>query len=637
MPATRRSWKRRSDWSLPKVGIAAAAAASFGWSAAAQTIEDLGRLSIDDLAHIQVTSVSRRPEALNSAPSAIYVITAEDIRRSGATSLPEALRLAPNLEVARLNAYNYAVTARGFNSPEASNKLLVLVDGRSVYSPFAATVFWESVDVLLEDVERIEVISGPGGTLWGANAVNGVINVITHHSRDTQGTMVSAGIGSDDRDGAVRHGGRLGDNATYRVYASGFDRSDSQPLSSADMVEDAFRGYQAGFRVDAGQAGEEVTLQGDLYRNHTEFLDQTLFGGNLLARWTHRFAETSSLQLQAYYDRKVRDYAIATDAVETYDVQAQHNFRLGQRHQIVWGGGYRLWRSRFDSYVPFGFEDPTASLWVGSGYVQDEVRLAENLKLTVGLKVESNNFTGAELMPSVRLAWMLDPKHMVWGAVSRAVRTPSRIDRELSAPGLFAAASNFQAEDLVAYEVGYRGQPAAGASLSVSLFYNVYDRLRTTVLTGGTPPLTFGNDLEGSTYGLEAWGSYSLASWWRLRAGGNAIGKDLRVKDGVVDLSNKQAAGQDPSYQAQLRSEMTVAPGIDIDLALRRVAHVFPTQVPAYTELDAHLAWQVTPNIRLSLHGFNLLNERRLEVDNPATSPPRYTGRSVYARLRADF
>lgn len=608
-----------------------------GGSAQAQTVEDLSHLSLEELANITVTSISRRPEALSQAPASVYVITAEDIRRSGAVNVPEALRLAPNLEVAQLNAYNYAVAARGFNSPESSNKLLVLVDGRSVYSPFAATVFWESVDVPLADIDRIEVVSGPGGTLWGANAVNGVVNIITRHTRDTRGMLVDAGVGNRDRQAFVRTGGAIGENAFARVYASGFDRSNTRPALPNDPTEDAFAGVQAGFRADVARGDDAYTLQGDLYRNRTAFLAQSLYGGNLLGRWTRQLDTGSSLEVQAYYDLKVRDYAVATDRLHSLDVQAQHTLTLGERHRFVWGGEYRLWHSSFRTFGPFHFAEPTANLSVGGVFAQDEFALRPDLKLTVGVKVEGNSYTGLDVLPNARLAWQVADRHMLWAAASRAVRTPSRIDRELEATGILAPAGDFRNETVTAFELGYRGQPTARTSLSLSAFYNIYDDLRTTGTTAGGLPLTIDNGLKGETYGMEGWGSWQVTDRWRLAAGASWLEEEFRLKPGATDLSGFQAAGQDPVYQGQIRSELTLSDGVELDVAVRRVGRVFPSQVPAYTALDAHVGWRVAPSLHVSLHGLNLLDSRHLEVNDPGTSPPRTIGRSVYARFRAGF
>ncbi|KAA0595298.1 iron complex outermembrane receptor protein [Azospirillum lipoferum] len=613
-------------------------------AAPAQTIEDLSTLSIEELGAIKVTSISKRPEPLSDAAAAVYVITAEDIRRSGATSLPEALRLAPNLEVARLNTAGYTVTARGFNSPESSNKLQVMVDGRSVYSPVASTVFWEGVNVPLSEIERIEVVSGPGGTLWGANAVNGVVNVITRSAGDSTGGFAEVGAGSGERNGTLRYGVKAADGAmALRGYLTGFDRRSSFAVTRGDASTDAFDGSQAGFRLDGktgdGAAGgaASYTLQGDLYRNHTEWLDTTLHGGNLLGRWTHKLGDGSSVQLQAYYDQQNRDYLVATDRVQTFDVQAQHNVALGSRHQLVWGAQYRVWQSAFRSLVAFGFPDEDKTISLGSLFAQDEVTLAPKLKLTVGLKAEYNSYSGFDLLPNLRLAWRLSDAHMLWTAVSRSVRTPSRIDRELSGGGILAPSPDFQSERLTAYEVGYRGQPTANSRVALSAFYNVYDDLRTTSMTGGGLPIMLRNDMEGSTYGVEGWGSYGLTSWWTLHAGANWLHKSLRLKPGANDLSRFQAAGQDPAYQLQLRSRMNLTPEVEFDATLRRVGRVAVSNVPAYTEADLHLGWHVTPALELSLFGQNLLHARHLEAYDPSNNAPRAIGRSIYARLRVGF
>nr|WP_295829090.1 TonB-dependent receptor [uncultured Azospirillum sp.] len=609
-------------------------------AAPAQTVEDLSTLSIEELGAIKVTSISKRPEPLNDAAASVFVITAEDIRRSGATSLPEALRLAPNLEVAQLNSAAYTVTARGFNSPESANKLQVMIDGRSVYSPVASTVFWEAVNVPLSEIERIEVVSGPGGTLWGANAVNGVVNVITKTAGASQGGFAEVGAGSGERNGTLRYGVKAGDGQmALRGYLTGFDRRSSHAVTPGDGSTDAFDGSQAGFRMDgtAADGAASYTLQGDLYRNHTDWLDTTLHGGNLLGRWTHKLDGGSSVQLQAYYDQQNRDYLVATDRLQTFDVQAQHNVALGTRHQLVWGAQYRVWRSSFRSLVAFGFPDEETTISLGSLFAQDEVTLAPKLKLTVGMKAEHNSYSGFDLLPNLRLAWRLSDSHMLWTAVSRSVRTPSRVDRELSGAGILAPSPDFRSERLTAYEIGYRGQPTANSRLALSAFYNVYDDLRTTSLTNGGLPIMLRNDMEGSTYGIEGWGGYGLTSWWTLHAGANWLHKNLRLKPGATDLSKFQSAGQDPAYQLQLRSRMNLTPEVEFDATLRRVGRVAVSNVPAYTEADLHLGWQVTPALDLSLFGRNLLHARHLEAYDPSNNAPRAIGRSIYARLRVGF
>jgi iron complex outermembrane receptor protein len=610
----------------------------------AKSVEDLKNLSLEQLADVEITSVSKRPESLIQAPAAIYVITSGDIRRSGVTSLPEALRLAPNLEVARLNASEYAISARGFNSIEASNKLLVLIDGRSVYSPVGSQVYWDQVNVMLADVDRIEVIRGPGGTLYGANAFSGVINVITKSAADTQGPLIDAGGGDFERDANVRLGGKLGDAATFRVYASSFDR-DGLPKFAGDTTNDAYRGTQGGFRLDAGVGADAYTLQGDVYRNDmagggvngvTE-----VQGGNLLGRWTRQFSNDSSASVQAYYDHTERTGAGQSDFLRTYDLQGQDNFSLGGRQQIVWGGEYRLWAEDFTTPGPFFFPRPRATLGLGNVFAQDTVALRTDLKLTLGLKLEDNNFSGLDWLPSARLAWLPDDHSLVWAAVSRAVRTPNRIERELTLQGVLAPSPDFASEKLWAYEIGYRVQPSPRATLSVSTYYNVYDDLRTDGLTNLALPIVLQNGMRGRGYGVEVWGEYRLTSWWRLKGGVNAQHRDLSVKPGLIDISALQAAGFDPAYQAQLRSSMNLSPTVEFDATVRDVDRTkgpaLGVDAPGYIEADARLGWRVTPRWEVALDGYNLLNPHHLELNDTSTAPLRTVPRMVFLSLRLGF
>ena len=615
---------------------------ALGWASGVQAGEvrpprDINSLSLDELADIEVTSVSKAPERLAEAPAAIYVITSEDIRRSGAASLPEVLRLAPNLEVAQQNVASYAITARGFNSPQAGNKLLVLIDGRSVYTPVASTVFWETQNVALADVERIEVVSGPGGTLWGSNAVNGVINIITQSASQTLGLFSQVTGGDRNRSVTMRYGSQIGAVASGRVYVTGFSRGDSTDRKPANATSDGTRGVQGGFRVDGSVARGAFTLQGDAYRNTMDLLDYRLTGSNLVARWARPFSAQTSLSLQAYYDRLDRRYLVADDLLRTLDFQAQLNTRLGEQHSVVLGGEFRAWRSRFYSKLPIGFSDPTANLSVGNVFVQDDIALTEDVQLTLGVKLEHSSYSGVEYLPNARLAWQPHRGGLLWAAASRAVRTPSRIDRELALLPALAPSPDFGSEKLTAFELGYRAQPLPQLALSVSTFYNVYDDLRTTELTGGKPPAMLRNGMRGETQGVEAWATYSPRAFWRRSAGFSALEKSLKVKPGHSDRSNRQAAGQDPPYQATLRSEVDLPGGVELDVAVRRVARVQPSNVPAYSEADARLGWWVTDRVELSLVGRNLLHESHLEVINTGTSPVTPIPRSVYLSLSLGF
>jgi iron complex outermembrane receptor protein len=582
----RRGW--RSPWPLRAVaGLLAAAPAArvHAQGAAGAEASGLRDLSIEELAQVEITSVSKRPEPVSDAPAAIFVITAGDIRRSGATNLPEVLRLAPNLEVARLNTYAYTVTARGFNSPESANKLLVLVDGRSVYSPLASTVFWDALNPLLDNIERIEVISGPGGTLWGANAVNGVINIITRDSRDTEGVLVHGVAGSRESDLSLRYGGRLGETGAYRVSLLGFDRGPSFATSPADASNDRFKGGQASFRIDQAPGRDLLTLQGSVFDAYTPDSSNRLSGGDLLGRWTRDFGGGSSLEVQGYYDNSRRSQRaggalVLREDLQTWDLQTQHNLQLGERNRLVVGGEARAWRETLVSGNIFHFAEPTRTLYLGNLFVQDEMAIGDDLKLTLGLKAEDNSYSGLDWLPNVRLAWNPAPGHLVWGAISRAVRTPSRIDRELEAPAFLAPSPDFASETLTAYELGYRAQLMPNASISVSAYYNVYDDLRSDALTAGGLPIVLANGIRGDTYGFEAWGDYKPLGWWRLSAGFSNLHRRFELKPGQTDVSFLQSIGQDPAYQAFFRSRMDVTSRLELDAGLRTVGQVKTAFVP---------------------------------------------------------
>jgi iron complex outermembrane receptor protein len=601
------------------------------------TVEKLRDFSLEDLANVTVTSVSKRPEPLSQAPASVFVITADDIRRSGATSLPEALRLAPNLEVARINAGQYAITARGMNSAESSNKLLVLVNGRSVYEPIGSGVLWQQVDVAMATVERIEVVSGPGGTLWGANAVNGVINVITK-TGGIEGLNLDVGAGELDHNATLTWGGHLG-GLTARATVSSFDRSGLDRAPS-DKSEDAFRGTFGNFRVDGGDKNLGYSVSANAYNNHQDDADGRLWGGSVIGRVDAALANGSNLDIQAYVARDDRSAVDTHERRDTFNVQVQDSLTLGA-NQLVFGGEARVWREYFLSANIFHFADPRATISLGSIFAQDVVAIRPDLKLTVGLKLETNNYSGLDWMPNLRLAWTPANNQLIWAAASRAVRTPNRIERELTATGILLPSPDFQSESLWAFETGYRVQPTARSSLSITAFYDAYDDLRVDQFPSTIFPIVLRNGGEGESYGLEAWATYTVTDWWRLRAGANTLQRDFRTKPGFNDLTQLQIAGLDPSYQAQLRSDMQIARNLDLDLALRRVGDVKGVagllNAPAYTEADLHLGWQVRDGLELSLSGFNLLNGHHLEINDASTTPVRTIPRSIYVGLRWGF
>jgi len=596
------------------------------------------KLSMQELMDIEVTSVSKRAEKLSATASAIQVITQEDIHRSGASSLPEALRLAPNLQVAQVNSHDWAISARGFNNTLA-NKLLVMIDGRSIYTPLYAGVFWDVQNVLLEDVERIEVISGPGGTLWGANAVNGVINVVTKSARDTQGALVTAGGGSLLQDfAAIRYGGSAGSNVFVRIYGERFDR-DNTILSNGHDAADQWDMTKGGFRVDWYPSEvNTLTLQGDVYggKEQAPATDTTVDGQNLLGRWTRVFSAESQLQVQMYFDRTWRQIPSATFAedLKTYDLDVQHRFALGERQSITWGGGYRLMEDEVKKGTLLAFLPTRRNLQLFNGFVQDEVSLLPCLKLTLGTKLEHNDFSGFEVQPSGRLAWSPDEKQTVWGSISRAVRSPSRIDSDFFTllPAGFtnlAGGPSFDSEKVIAYELGYRVRPAETLSLSIATFINEYDDLRSLEQTGPTT-FEFLNGLRGESWGVELAGTFQAARRWRLRGGYTYLHEHIRQKGGHVDLNHGRGEGDDPQNSFLLQSIIDLPAHFQFDTIFRYVDTLPFPHVPSYYTFDARLAWQFK-DLELAVVGQNLWDRRHVEFGT------QQIPRSIYGKVTWRF
>jgi iron complex outermembrane receptor protein len=639
-------------------GYAATAAADN----AASSIGELKQLNVEDLMNVQVTSVARHPERLIEAASAIQVITQEDIRRSGATSIPEALRLADNLQVAQKNSHDWAISSRGFNTALA-NKLLVMIDGRTVYTPLYSGVFWDVQDYVLADIERIEVVSGPGGTLWGANAVNGIINIITKSAKDTQGLYAQAGGGSRPQDFAdLRYGGALSPDTQFRIYGKYFDRG-SEVLANGDSASDSWRQGRGGFRVDSDASTiDKLTVQGDVYAGHED--EQTggtsdTSGENVLGRWSRRISDTSDLGLQSYVDRthtsnpaaaliinglEFAGPGIFKDDLTTYDVDFQHRFRIGTANSVVWGWGFRYSHDVVNNAPSLAFLPPTLDRDLYSIFAQDEIALRPELSLTLGSKLERNNYTGFEVEPNVRLSWILNSKEALWGAVSRAVRTPSRIDQDFSeaAPPHFVileGGSDFKSESVVAYELGYRVQLDQQLSASVSSFFNHYDDIRSTTITPtALLPFFFANGLEGDTYGLEFTGNYQATDTWSLHAGYTLLKEHLHVKPGQVDINDALNETADPQHQFSLRSSLNLPRHMEFDTALRWVDTLHNNNgalvgtVPSYFEMDSHLGWHASDRLEFALVGQNLLHNRHPEYGFPGPARPEIE-RTVYGKF----
>jgi iron complex outermembrane receptor protein len=582
------------------------------------------KMSLDELMNVDVISVSRQPEKLIGAASAIQVITNEDIHRSGATNLPEALRLAPNLRVAQVNSYAWVVSSRGF-SGLFSNKLLVMIDGRTIYTPLFAGVSWDAQNVLLEDIDRIEVVSGPGGTLWGANAVNGVINIVTKSAKDTQGVYVSGAGGPMLEDqAAVRYGGKIGDNLYYRIYGQRTDRDNTFHANGTDN-SDQWGVTNGGGRFDYYPSdADTLTLQGDMYGGNEQTLpaDSEIDGQNIVSRWTHTFSPDSELKVQFFADHTFRDDkpSTLTDVLQTYDLDIQHSFKIGERHALVWGLGYRRMISDVEASTTFvGFLPNRRNLNLFSGFVQDEITLVpDRLRFTAGIKLEHNHFSGFEWQPSARLAWTPTDRQTFWGAVSRAVRSPSRIDTDYFLP-TFAVPDttphviggpHFDSEKLIAYELGYRIQPISRLSLSLSTFYNQYDDLYGVEALPGTVAYEIQNVSEGESWGAELAGNVQLLDWLRIRGGYTYYSADIRNKPGHV--APTASLGNDPEHQVLLQTMMDLPYHFQFDLTGRYVSALPDPEINAYIAFDARLAWQYK-NWELAVVGQNLGDSRHPE------------------------
>jgi iron complex outermembrane receptor protein len=597
-----------------------------GVTARAQTpsLQELAELSLEQLTRIEVTSVSKKAQPLGEAAASIFVITGDDIRRSGATSLPEALRLAPNLQVSQVSAGGYNIRARGINNNSA-NKLLVLIDGRSVYSPLFAGVFWDVQDVLLEDVDRIEVVSGPGATLWGVNSVNGTINVITRSAKNTTGGLLAATAGDRHAAGSARYGATSGGGGHYRVYGQYIDR-DHGATAAGVAIKDALHKAQLGFRADWEHADDEVMVQGNVYRG---LIGQPLPGSisisgadlalgpipvsglNLTARWNRRFSDGSEAMLQAYFDRTERTVPPTFgEKLNIVDLQFQHTVPLAAKHGLVWGAQLRYGDDHVTNSAIFGFLPGDLSQRWESLFGQTEHELRDDLRLTLGARLERNDYTGTEFLPTVRIAWKWAPEHLLWSAASRTVRAPSRLDRDAFVPStppfLLAGGPEVPAEVATVYELGFRGQPSSSLSYSLTLFHADYDRLHTQEIAPSRTFLTFAGQMEGKTRGVEMWGAWQATPAWRLAAGYTAQREWLRLKAGSNDAAAVGSAGRDPAHTWRLRSSLNLSRSVDLDLTVRGVAALSNPSVPGYATSDVRLGWKVAPGLELSLAALNL-------------------------------
>jgi len=646
---------------------------------------DLTRLTLEELMDIQVTSVSKSEEDFSKAPSAIFVITQEDLRRSGVNTIPEALRMVPGVQVSQIDSSTWAITARGFNSRFA-NKLLVLIDGRSVYTHVFAGVFWDEQDLILEDVERIEVIRGPGGTLWGANAVNGVINIITKNAQKTLGGQVSAGGGTLDRFiGSIRYGEKIGEGAAVRVWGKYYNRNNLDDLQG-NPAPDEFETGRGGMRLDwEASESNSFTFQGDVMVG--EFVGKTsdaitslsfapttadIVGdsqvrtANFISRWKHRFSDTSNMALQFYFNRDHRESRVMKELlVDTYDIDFQHRFQMGNRHEMLWGLGHRFIRDEFENSIGISYFPDSNLNYISNAFIQDKVALIhDQLYLTLGSKFSINNFTGFEFQPNVRLAWTPNDKHTVWAAVSRAVRTPSRSGDS----GRFNAAvvpvpsppfpttqgvaviqgqKDFESENLLATEMGYRLRPHDKLFFDVAAFVNIYrDAHSFEVETPFVNPAGFvevpivsRNSLDGETYGVELAATWDVSDWWRLNGAFTWFQMDLRKDPNSTDQNVIGFEGNDPEFQWNLRSHMDLPSNWEFDQMLYYVDALQSQQVRSYFRLDLRLGWRPSKNVEISIVAQNLLDDQHQEWgdDRIQTNDRNLVERSVFGKLVLKF
>jgi len=654
---------------------------------------DFTMFSLEELKDVEIISASKKPEKISEIPSAVFVITQDDIRRSGSSNIPEALRLAPGLQVARIELTEWAITIRGLNQ-EFSNNLLVLFDGRSVYSPVFSGVFWDVQDTFMEDIDRIEIIRGPGATMWGVNAVNGVINIITRNAKDTKGKQVVGISGTDEESGGIRYGGVICDDLFYRTYIKYFNRNEYD--NNKTDIGDNWRSVRGGFRMDKKISSENsLTLQSEAYINRyeTEFAqlspnapylkekDVTTddYGYHILGRWQHIYSDTSDTMLQFYYDHAKTDYSPGKVCVDTLDLDFRHNFNPFTRHEIIWGAGYRFITDNYSledepdkfqiDVTPYRLDQHIFNL-----FIQDKIHLIPDLlNLTIGSKFEHNDYTGLEFQPSLRLLWTPVKDHAFWGGVSRAVRTPSRIERNMkmvigmiepqhsfirdvvepeishehknpNAPGVFRVMGNedLESENLIAYEIGYRTKLSDKLHIDTTAFYYDYDNLIAN--SSGYPymentpsdyyviPFYYSNSMDGDAHGLEISADWEVAKQWRLKTSYCYLKTRLRPDDDITNaLKTEYEDKSNPGNQFSIHSSMDIFRDIEFDLWLRYVDSLTENNVESYTALDARISYKPIDNLELSIVGQNLSEKEHQEFSSYEVE------RSIYLKVSWQF
>ncbi|GAX60981.1 tonB-dependent receptor [Candidatus Scalindua japonica] len=629
---------------------------------------------------MEVSSVSKKTEKLFDSPAAIYVITKENIRRSGAASIPELLRMVPGLQVAQIDANKWAITSRGFNARFVT-KLLVLIDGRTVYSPLLAGVYWDVQNYLMEDLERIEVIRGPGGTLWGANAINGVINIITKNSRDTQGGLLTGRVGNEERAiGGFRYGGKIGKDINYRFYSRYFKYDDSGDLLNDSSLNgnDKWNMLQGGFRLDWDlSSSSELMFQGNIYDGHSnESLinsskprrNSELSGGHVLGRWKYMLSDSSEIILQMYLDQTFRKNAITREVRNISDIDLQHRFKLGDRQEFMWGLGYRYVTDDIDGFRGLTYDTDNTSKSSSrydnllTSFVQDEITLIDDkLRLILGTKISHNDYTGLEFQPNLRLIWKPTHRTAVWASVSRSVRTPNRFEHDsvhsiTTFPTGFVTTGtvqvlgshDFHSENLIASELGYRIQPAKRLSIDIATFYNSYDALETTETGVRFPnpnnptntifPTFVDNKMKGETYGVEISTDWNVTDRWKLYVGYTYLHMKLKLVKGSNSIgADIEHEGIKPNSQAQIRSYLDLPFKLEFDTSLYYVDNLDTGNIPSYFRLDTRLGWHGTDSLEMSVGMKNILDDQHPEFAAVNSIDATEVERSVYFNITWQF
>ena len=653
---------------------------SSGVNAASDSLQRLKNFSLDDLVAVEVSVVGKKLQKITDVPAAVYSLSEEQIKASGASNIPDLLRLVPGLHVAQIDANKWVVSSRGFSN-RITNKLLVMIDGRSIYSPLFGGVTWDQQNLMIEDIERIEVVRGPGGAAWGANAVNGVINIISKHSRNTQGGLLSTLVGSEKNIVSLRQGGQLSESAWYRVYAKYRQHDESVFLDGHDAT-DQWHDTQLGFRVD-WQLGndEQLTLQGDMYEGDmseritipslatatfTDIREDNIdvSGANLLARWSKDNEQGGSSELQVYIDHTERDQWVLDERRDIFDADYQYRLAPIGQHALTFGTGYRYTRDSLPSgdinigqvriYTP---ENRSDHLY--SAFIQDDITLQDkHWWLTLGTKLEHNQYTGLEFQPSARLRWRPVEGQLLWGSISRSIRTPSRAESDgfilldvISAGPppvalLLQGNTDLDSESLIAYELGYRNQVNSRFIFDLAIFYQDYDKLISFESNGvGAPPipspiaalsqtLTLDNELEGASYGLELSAIWQPSPVLSLQANYSYLELDISPTNAGTDISSEQQEDLSPKHQLNIVSSWKIQEKLKLNMTARYVGALSGSDTDAYIELDSSVQWQVSDSINISLVARNLLHDEHKEA-SPAVYPTAATQieREVFVKL----